>query len=201
MGKDNALGYDPLNWMKVTSENKKIPPAEGVNEKDLHAEKPNQHTDPPVTAKQQVPLSAGTNEGPDILRTPVSQPQDKVSRTPENDPAGAKPRVVIGRLYERPSPEKTKSVQPDDMIPQEPRRRIDLSLPGPKTIQPIKKTDPGANHVSSVPGKNFSAYIVIAYTALILILGYFVYNDLSKRMGRVETRVLAIEKALHEKGE
>lgn len=201
MRKDNALGYDPLNWMKVTSENKKTPPAEGVNEKDLHAEKPNQHIDSQVTVKQEIPLSTSNNESPDISKVPESQPQDKTSLASEGSTTMPKPRVVIGRLYERQTPEKTKSVQHNDNVSQETRRHTELSFPGTKNIQPIKKIDPEINRVPSAARRNFSTYIVIAYTALLLILGYFVYNDLSKRIGRIETRISAIEKALHTKEE
>jgi hypothetical protein len=201
MGKDNALGYDPLNWMKVTSENKKTPPSEGVNEKDPHVEKLNQHIDSQVTVKQQMPLPTSNNESPDVSKVSESQPQDKISRAPESSATTPKPRVVIGRLYERQPPEKTKSVQHSDNVSQETRRHTELSFSGPKNIHPIRKIDPEINHVPSVARSNFFTYIVIAYTALLLILGYFVYNDLSKRISRIEARIFAIEKALPTKEE
>lgn len=195
MGKDNALGYDPLGWMKVTSENKKTPSTEGVNEKDQNIEKPKENTDSRINVKQQTPISAVNNENPDISK--VSPPQDKVPRVLENDTAAAKPRVVIGRLYEKPSPEKIKPVQPNDNISQEARRYTEFSFPGPKSIQPVKKRDTEVNRLHPSANGGFSTYIIIAYTALLLILGYFVYNDLSKRINRIDARIIAIEKALH----
>ena len=40
---------------------------------------------------------------------------------------------------------------------------------------------------------NFFSIIVIAYTILLLVLGFFVYRDVSKRLSNIENRVSAIE--------
>ncbi|MBF8275475.1 MAG: hypothetical protein HW390_548 [Candidatus Brocadiaceae bacterium] len=54
---------------------------------------------------------------------------------------------------------------------------------------------PHKDHTVS-PGK-FSNYLIIVYTAIMLILGYIVYRDISKRISRIESKVLAIEKKLN----
>ena len=68
------------------------------------------------------------------------------------------------------------------------------------TIQPINRIAPEINRVPvSATASQFSTYIIVGYTALLLILGYFVYSDLSKRTSRIEAKIMAIEKVLREK--
>src|SRR3990172_1921145 len=192
MGKESALGHDPLRWMKTTKENKKSLSSEDANAAGQNAEKAEQQTSIQATPKQ-IPLPRDNGE---------TQLVSKATPLPNNrtdNPAAPKPRVVIGRLYEKPSPEKTKSVQRNESEIQEPRRSTEPSIPVSRTIQPMNSVASEINRVPASAASNFSTYIIVGYTALLLILGCFVYSDLSKRTSRIEARILAIEKALRGK--
>jgi len=195
MGKESALGQDPLRWMKITKENKKSLPSEDANAVGQNAEKAEQQTSIQATPKQ-IPLPRDNGETQLVSKaTPPSS-----NRT--DNPAAPKPRVVIGRLYEKPSPEKTKSVQRNEGEIQETGRSVEPSIPVSRTIQPINRLAPEINLApapASAAASQFSTYIIVGYTALLLILGYFVYSDLSKRTSRIEAKIMAIEKVLREK--
>ena len=193
MGKESALGHDPLRWMKITKGNKKSLSSEDANAAGQNAEKAEQQTSIQTTPKQ-IPLPRDNGETPLVSKaTPL--PNNRA-----NNPAAPKPKVVIGRLYEKPSPEKIKSVQRNESEIQETGRSVEPSIPVARTIQPINRIAPEINRVPvSVTASQFSTYIIVGYTALLLILGYFVYSDLSKRTSRIEAKIIAIEKILREK--
>ena len=193
MGKESALGHDPLSWMKITKENKKSVSPEYVNAASQNAGKAEQQPSIQSMPKQQIPLTTDSRETPFVSKKAPSAPS-----TILNNPPAPTPRVVIGRLYEKPSPEKTKSVQRNESEIQEPRRSIETSVPVSRTIQPINRVESEINRVPAARS-HFSTYIIVGYTALLLILGCFVYSDLSKRTSRIEARILAIEKALRGK--
>ncbi len=195
MGKESALGHDPLGWMKITKENKKSLSQEKVNAASLNDGKAEQQPSVQSMPKQQILLTTDSRETPFVSKKAPSAP-----RNIPNNPPAPKPRVVIGRLYEKPSPEKTKSVQRNEGEIQEPRRSIEPSIPVSRTIQPMNSVASEINRVpASAAASHFSTYIIVGYTALLLILGCFVYSDLSKRTSRIEARILAIEKALRGK--
>ena len=195
MGKESALGYDPLRWMKITKENKKSLSPKDANAASQNAEKAEQQPSIQATPKQQRLLTTGNSETQFVSKKSPQAPGNI-----PNNPAAPKPRVVIGRLYEKPSPDKTKSVQRNESEIQEPRRSIEPSIPVSRTIQPINRVESEINRVpASAAASQFSTYIIVGYTALLLILGCFVYSDLSKRTSRIEARILAIEKALRGK--
>lgn len=179
MGKGSVLGNDPLGWMKIANENKKLFPLENENTVDLNNEKSNQQ----ITIKQQIPISANSKE---ISDTQIQQPISEV-----NDDSGSiimpKQKVLIGRLYEKPA-EKAKSIQSREIVFQGSKNYTETSFSGSRIQQ--KKKEP---EMSRIP---ISTYIIIAYTALMLVLGYLVYNDLSKQTSRIEARLFAIEKVL-----
>ena len=193
MGKESALGHDPLRWMKITKENKKSLSSEDANAAGQNAEKAEQQTSIQTTPKQ-IPLPRDNGETPLVSKaTPL--PNNRA-----NNPAAPKPKVVIGRLYEKPSPEKIKSVQRNESEIQETGRSVEPSIPVARTIQPINRIAPEINLApASAAASQFSTYIIVGYTALLLILGYFVYSDLSKRTSRIEAKIMAIEKILREK--
>lgn len=195
MGKDSALGHDPLRWMKITKENNKSLSAEDAGAKGQNAETTEQPEATQSTSKQQIPIPPGNGE---VRSGSKNVTPPGIGDMPTN-PAVPKPRVVIGRLYEKLSPEKAKSVHRSENEVQETRRSAEPSFPAPGTMPPIKKMETEINRIPAfATASNFSTYIIIAYTALLLVLGYFVYSDLSKRTARLEAKILAIEKILRE---
>lgn len=202
MGKDNVLGHDPLGWMKVTKEEKKSFPVTDGNEENPNSERGDQKANHQTATAQQLSNQKtrdALSDNVKVSQFPGKVAGMKVDSVPDNTPA-PKHKVVIGRLYEKPSPEKGKPIQRSEGIVQESKSYSEPPLPGSRVVQPIRRNDPEIHRVSpAVSSDRFSSYIIIAYTALLLILGYFVYQDLSKRTGRVEARLFAIEKALHVK--
>src|SRR3989304_4797318 len=195
MGKDSALGHDPLSWMKITKENKKSLSSEDANTAGQNAGKAEQQPSIQATPKQQIPFPTRNSKAQFVSKKAPPSP-----RNIPNNPAAPKPRVVIGRLYEKPSLEKVKSVQRNKNEVLETRRSVESSPPLSGTIQPINRIAPEINRTPvSTAVSHFSTYIIVTYTALLLILGYFVYGDLSKRTSRIEAKIMAIEKILREK--
>lgn len=201
MGKDSVLGHDPLGWMKATKENKKSYPTVSGDATIQNTVKSDQQTGSQPVFPQQIPVYRNNDNNYDASK--MFQPSgktDSVKTDSADNTATSKPRVVIGRLYEKPSVEKVKAVQRNEGTFQESKPYPEHSLPASGTAQPIKKNVPEINRVSRpASADHISTYIIIAYTALLLILGYFVYNDLSKRTSRIEARLFALEKALHVK--
>lgn len=196
MGKDNALGNDPLSWMKLTKENKKSLFSEDTNTADQNTIKNNQQISSPRTVKQQIPLPTNDNKPVDIQKGPRSY--GKVNSTANSNTP--RPKVVIGSFYEKPSAGKAKPLQHNENVTREIKPYLDPLSSGSRYVQPIKRLESEINRVSvSTFTEHFSTYVIIAYTALMLILGSFVYNDLSKRTNKIEARIFAIEKALHPK--
>ena len=196
MGKDSALGQDPLRWMKATQE-KKLSSPEGAESADKKPIKSDQPAGLQSRLKQQTSPSMANDKPQDISK--AAQSPGKVNNVMANA-SPSKPRVVVGRLYERPSAEKGQPAQRNEGISQEVKRHFELPHPASGTTKPVKSTVSEINHIPiSTSTYRFSLYIIIAYTALMLILGYFVYSDLSKRMSRIESKIFAIEKYLHSK--
>jgi hypothetical protein len=206
MRKDRVLGHDPLGWMKATKENKKPFPTLGEDATIQNTVKSDQQTGSQPVFPQQIPVSINKNNDKNFDVSKVSQPLGKVNSVKADsvmdNTITPKPRVVIGRLYEKPSTEKIKTVQRNEGTFQESNQvsksYMEPSFPVSRATQPMKKNDHEINLVSRpVSADHISTYIIIAYTALLLILGYFVYNDLSKRTSKIEARLFALEKALH----
>ena len=195
MGKESALGHDPLRWMKITKENKKTLSSEDADTARQNAGKAEQQPSIQTTPKQQITLPTGNGKARFVSKKAMPSPGNV-----PNNPAAPKPKVVIGRLYEKPSLEKVKSVQRNESEIQEIKRSVESSIPASRTIQPINRIAPEINRTPvSTAVSHFSTYIIVTYTALLLILGYFVYGDLSKRTSRIEAKIMAIEKILREK--
>ena len=195
MGKESALGHDPLRWMKITKENKKSLSSEDANTAGQNAEKAEQQPSIQTTPKQQIHLPTGNGDARFVSKKVMPSPGNI-----PNNPAVPKSKVVIGRFYEKPSLEKVKSVQHNENEVLETRRSVEPSLPVSRTIQPINRIAPEINRTPvSATASHFSTYIIVGYTALLLILGYFVYSDLSKRTSRIEAKIMAFEKILREK--
>src|SRR3989337_946018 len=110
MGKESALGHDPLRWMKITKENKRSLSSEDSNTAGQNAEKAEQQPSIQTTPKQQIPLPSGNGDARFVSKKVMPSP-DNVP----NNPAAPKSKVVIGRFYEKPSLEKVKSVQHSEM--------------------------------------------------------------------------------------
>lgn len=195
MGKESALGHDPLRWMKTTKENKKSLSSEDADAASQNAGKAEQQSGIQTTPKQQITLPTVNGKARFVSKKEIPLPGNV-----PNNPVAPKPKVVIGRLYEKPSPEKIKLVQRNESEIQETIRPAEPSFPASRTIQPINRITPEINRTPvSITASHFSTYIIVAYTALLLILGYFVYGDLSKRTSRIEAKIMAIEKVLREK--
>lgn len=198
MGKEGALGQDPLGWIKAAKENKGLFSSETMNTANKVAGEASQPQGPQEPLKQPPPHP--TAQEVKGAETPIMAPPPVKTAGTGGSIAAQKPRVVIGRLYEKPSADKARpSVPRVEGASLETRRPTSQPFPVVKATQPVVKSElPQANRVAEdVGGSRFSTYIVIAYTALMLILGYLVYDDLSKRTSRLEARILSLEKALH----
>lgn len=191
MGKDNALGNDPLGWIKLTKEGKKLPTPGHLSTEKQKEEKVKQQ----ITVNQQRLLSTKSVEAKIASDTSKTKTEPKGSIN--NVVAKPKPKVVIGRMYEKPSVEGLKQIETEVSVSKESKNYNTLPPPSYITTQPFKINNQRVEHIPAPTSAiSFSTYIVIAYTALILILGFFVYHDLSKRINKLESKIHMIEKAL-----
>ncbi|MDR4506994.1 MAG: hypothetical protein MRJ65_01940 [Candidatus Brocadiaceae bacterium] len=195
MAKNRALGNDPLHWLKARKEVETGKAASSGKEtvSDATIEKDRKQENVPSATGQQMSQST-----PDEKKQVVPE-KAEASGTENVVPvgnSGNEPKVVIGRLYEEATVEKARPVQQQTGIFQGERKRAQAFLPVSKTVKTIQ--DEVSKDVVPSAGRVFPSvtYIVIAYTALLLILGYFVYADLSKRTSAIEARIFALEKAL-----
>ncbi|TVM03035.1 MAG: hypothetical protein CV087_07340 [Candidatus Brocadia sp. WS118] len=199
MGKDSVLGHDPLNWMKVVKETKKSASSGDVNAADQNTIRNDQPSGHQITAKQQISYPANDDKTPNIPKQ--SLPSDKMDNSNRTGNVSVpKQKIAIGRLYEKPSAEKIKSTPPTEGVFQESKPYPEPSIPTSRRVPQIQRNEPEIHRVPfSVSAERTTTYIIVAYTALLLILGYFVYTDLSKRTSKIEARLFAIEKALRSK--
>ena len=120
MGKESALGHDPLRWMKITKGKQKTLSSEDANTARQNAGKAEQQPSIQTTPKQQIPLPTGNGDARFVSKKAMPSPGNI-----PNNPAAPKPKVVIGRLYEKPSLEKVKSVQRNENEVLETRRPVE----------------------------------------------------------------------------
>lgn len=260
MGKENALGYDPLSRTRSPNENRKSPLLDAPVAANPQGDRNAQQTNAPGPFRRPEPHTTNKEAPADVPRAP----QAPIRMAGNVEPAAAqKPKVVIGRLYEKLTPERekpatphrvedtrqdvrpmteTKAVpttahdktipsSPDRMAgtletpaakprtssgrlyekssqmgegtPQETRHSTESVFPettyAPRSISPMmgRPTPEITRKDNTVSTGKFSNYLIIVYTAIMLILGYIVYRDVSKRISRLESKILAIEKTVN----
>lgn len=195
MGKEGALGHDPLGWIKAVKENKKVSSDTGIAS-DKNSSEDNQPISSQTSLNQQLSVPANNVKPPDAVK--IHQSSDTMRSTATSVPP-PKPKVVIGRMYEKPAPEKPKSVQGAESPISEIRQPVKSLSPVTTQPQQVRQMETEISRPVTTSGDRFLTYIIIAYTTLMLILGYFAYSDLSKRMSRLEVKVFDIQKTLHGK--
>lgn len=195
MGKENALGSDPLNRTRSPNENRKSPLLDAMVTTNPQGGKHAQQTNVPGPFRRPEPLAINK----EIPAGSPRAPQTPVRMTGHVDPAAAqKPKVVIGRLYEKPTPEREKPFPRAEDARQE-ARPMPESTTTPMSFSPMMGTPiPEAHRKdNTVSPSRFSNYLIIVYTAIMLILGYIAYRDVSKRISKIESKILVIEKAIN----
>ena len=198
MKKKNVLGHDPLAWMNLERE-RKPPLPEGVKEEEKTVLKNNQQKVKDAAKQQSFPL---LKEDEDISISKGNQAERVFNVITGSNEPPPKPKVVIGRLYEEIS-KKTGSTIPlsNEAIaaPGAANRfqKTEPPSPGYESVKTGMGIPSGVNKLPATGlGIQFSTYLIVAYTVLLLILGYFVYTDFSKRTNRLEAKIYAIERAL-----
>lgn len=198
MKKKNVLGHDPLAWMNLERE-RKPPLPEGVKEEEKTVVKNNQQKVQDTAKQQSFPLLKEDEDNSISKGNQAERVFNVITGSNEPPP---KPKVVIGRLYEEISKKTATTIPPGNEAVASPGaanrfQKTEPPSPGYETV----KTGMGMpSRVNKLPatgfGIQFSTYLIVAYTALLLILGYFVYTDFSKRTNRLEAKIYAIERVL-----
>ncbi|MBM4054959.1 MAG: hypothetical protein FJ264_09900 [Planctomycetes bacterium] len=199
MKKKNVLGHDPLGWMKVEREKKLVLP-EGVKEENKTAAKDSQQEVQDSVEQQSLPPRKDEGEISVVGDNQTERVFNVITGSNEPPPP-PKPKVVIGRLYEEISKKTANAGQHQGVaVPVNASNRV-LKAEQPFPSHETGKTDMGIQSGTiKLPGAEpriqFSTYLIVAYTVLLLILGYFVYTDFSKRTSRLEAKIYALERAL-----
>jgi len=189
MKKKSVLGQDPLGWMKAGREKNTSPPEskEEKNDNGSHMQ------EKPKPQQTQPEKNKNVQDDSDKKQT------ERVFNVITGSSEQPKPKVVIGRLYEEVSKRAEENTQKNNTTtPVAERKDISQPAQGYEALQRGKDTQSKLKNGYKTRGSSqFTTYLIIAYTALLLILGYFVYSDFSKRTDRLEARIYAIERALH----
>ena len=183
MSKKNVLGSDPFEWLqkddkKENTENKKS----DVGDQKKQAEKP---SDPVVDSKETgVKQEAKQEVKQETKREEIAYKSIDVSVTP-------KPKPQESKVYEP-----VKVAEPHVRQEEEPFEFSDVSEINRKAV--LGK-DLYAHHAKAKSRKTTqkdspATAFVIVYTVLLLILGFIIYNDLTKQIDRLETKLELVEK-------
>ena len=183
MSKKNVLGSDPFEWLqkddkKENTENKKS----DVGDQKKQAEKP---SDPVVDSKETgVKQEAKQEVKQETKREEIAYKSIDVSVTP-------KPKPQESKVYEP-----VKEAEPHVRQEEEPFEFSDVSEINRKAV--LGK-DLYAHHAKAKSRKTTqkdspATAFVIVYTVLLLILGFIIYNDLTKQIDRLETKLELVEK-------
>ena len=185
MSKKNVLGSDPFEWLqkdgkKENTENKKS----DVGDQKKQAEKP---SDPVVDSIETgVKPEAKQEVKQETKREEIAYKSIDVSVTPK-----PKPKPQESKVYEP-----VKVAEPHVRQEEEPFEFSDVSEINRKAV--LGK-DLYAHHAKAKSRKTTqkdspATAFVIVYTVLLLILGFIIYNDLTKQIDRLETKLELVEK-------
>ncbi|MBT5306599.1 MAG: hypothetical protein HOL31_16145 [Candidatus Scalindua sp.] len=183
MSKKNVLGSDPFEWLqkddkKENTENKKS----DVGDQKKQAGKP---SDPVVDSIETgVKPEAKQEVKQETKREEIAYKSIDVSVTP-------KPKPQESKVYEP-----VKVAEPHVRQEEEPFEFSDVSEINRKAV--LGK-DLYAHHAKAKSRKTTqkdspATAFVIVYTVLLLILGFIIYNDLTKQIDRLETKLELVEK-------
>jgi len=183
VSKKNVLGSDPFEWLqkdgkKENTENKKS----DVGDQKKQAEKP---SDPVVDSIETgVKPEAKQEVKQETKREEIAYKSIDVSVTP-------KPKPQESKVYEP-----VKVAEPHVRQEEEPFEFSDVSEINRKAV--LGK-DLYAHHAKAKSRKTTqkdspATAFVIVYTVLLLILGFIIYNDLTKQIDRLETKLELVEK-------
>jgi hypothetical protein len=183
VSKKNVLGSDPFEWLqkdgkKENTENKKS----DVGDQKKQAEKP---SDPVVDSIETgVKPEAKQEVKQETKREEIAYKSIDISVTP-------KPKPQESKVYEP-----VKEAEPHVRQEEEPFEFSDVSEINRKAV--LGK-DLYAHHAKAKSRKTTqkdspATAFVIVYTVLLLILGFIIYNDLTKQIDRLETKLELVEK-------
>ena len=183
MSKKNVLGSDPFEWLqkdgkKENTENKKS----DVGDQKKQAEKP---SDPVVD-------SIETGVKPEAKQEVKQETKrEAIAYKPIDVSVTSKPKPQESKVYEP-----VKVAEPHVRQEEEPFEFSDVSEINRKAV--LGK-DLYAHHAKAKSRKTTqkdspATAFVIVYTVLLLILGFIIYNDLTKQIDRLETKLELVEK-------
>ena len=187
MSKKNVLGSDPFEWLqkdgkKENTENKKS----DVGDQKKQAEKP---SDPVVDSKE----TGVKQEAKQEVKQEVKQEtkREAIVYKPIDVSVTSKPKPQVSKVYEP-----VKVAEPYVRQEEKPFEFSDVSEINRKAV--LGK-DLYAHHAKAKSRKTTqkdspATAFVIVYTVLLLILGFIIYNDLTKQIDRLETKLELVEK-------
>ena len=195
MSKKNVLGSDPFEWLqkddkKENTENKKS----DVGDQKKQAEKP---SDPVVVSKEtgvkQEAKPGVKQEAKQEVKPEIKQEakREAIAYKPIDVSVTSKPKPQESKVYEP-----VKEAEPHVRQEEEPFEFSDVSEINRKAV--LGK-DLYAHHAKAKSRKTTqkdspATAFVIVYTVLLLILGFIIYNDLTKQIDRLETKLELVEK-------
>ena len=158
MSKKEALGDDPLSWIRGTN----------------NAEKPEKEA------------NDDTNDKEEETKLPIESKVDNVTETEAKEQ-----EILI-----------VQEVQEVQEVPEEPEEPEAQEVQEKKffeasdVTEKYRKIIQEENASKTAPKEGPATIFVVVYTVLLIILGFLVYRDMSKKINNLETKLTNIEKKI-----
>lgn len=197
MVRESEIGHDPLGWMKAAKDMKMGQSVNTSAAETYSSPASAGHAGVQPALNQQIPTYSSKNNPSDVQK-PVQQRQENVGAKTDTATTHG-PKVVIGRLYDKASQEKEKKPLPAKDKANEIRPHIEQPLSEIDNIQGFRRQSAEIKPFPFSSSSQLSIYFIVGYTVLLLILGYFVFSDFSRRAKNIEARISSLERVIQER--
>ena len=203
MGKKKALGMDPLTWLKSKNKEEKY---NGVSNQRKPAKRVLSGSVVNLSSSKQKVREARTYESSDMK----GKFRDIVfggKKSARNSKPSAKIKGLGGMIFN--------GVSSEEELVEKPFKPkvVNLSNTAQKTpeVKPYEPSDVTEKYRNDVLGgkksarksrfstaskENPATIFVVVYTVLLLVLGFLVYKDMTRKINKLETKLTSIERQI-----
>ena len=203
MGKKKALGMDPLTWLKSKNKEEKN---NGVSNQRKPAKRVRSGSVVNLSSSKQKVREARTYESSDMK----GKFRDIVfggRKSARNSKPSAKIKGLGGMIFN--------GVSSEEELVEKPFKPkvVNLSNTAQKTpeVKPYEPSDVTEKYRNDVLGgkksarksrfsttskENPATIFVVVYTVLLLVLGFLVYKDMTRKINKLETKLTSIERQI-----
>ncbi len=199
MNKKKALGTDPLTWLKSKNKEDKEDKLNNVASKQRKPEKKTHGSVVNLSSPKQKTRETKTEESSDLtwkFRNIISGGK-KSARKPK---ASAKDKNIVGGVMFNDTSSEEKLIKPFEPKVVNPLK-TEQKTQEVRTYEPSDVTEKlrsdilGKKKSSRIAAakENPATIFVVVYTVLLLVLGFLVYKDLTRKITKLEAKLTSIE--------